>query len=110
MAQALDLASRLGLLPFEIARLAPTANGSDEFFLAMRRLPAAMSSEDQRAAFAASLAGLDLAEEFDPCAIDIETLRRQASAAEARAAAIEGSTIWRLTAPLRRMIDFARWR
>lgn len=110
LAQALDLASRLGLLPFEIARLEPTANGSDEFFLALRRLPAAMSPPDQRTAFAASLSALDLPEEFEAGAADVEALRRRASAAEARTAAIESSTIWRLTAPLRRMIDLARGR
>jgi hypothetical protein len=110
LAGALDLASRLDLLPFEIALLAPTAAGSDECLLALRRLPDAMGQAEQRAAFVASLAALDLPEEPAPDATDFEALRREAEAARARVAAIEASTSWRLTAPFRRMLDLARGR
>jgi hypothetical protein len=126
LARALDLASRLGLLPFEIARLEPTAPGSNECLLALRRLPEAMGQAAQRAAFAASLAALDLPEEADTA--DVEAIRREAEAdrarlaaieaairgeaeaARSRLAAIEASTSWRLTAPLRRVIDLVRGR
>jgi len=103
---ALDLASRLGLLPFEIAAL---QEGGDELFLALRRLPAEMAPEAQRAGFAASLRVLALPEEATD-SDHIALLRAQAQVAMARAAAIESSTIWRMTAPLRKAIGKLRRR
>jgi hypothetical protein len=46
----------------------------------------------------------------DPGRLHAEVLVREAEAALARAKAIENSTIWRLTAPLRRLIDLTRGR
>jgi hypothetical protein len=110
MAQALDLASRLGLLPFEVARLSPTVPGAIEFPLALRRLPDNLDKAAQRTAFVASLARLDLPEEPGDGAVDIGALKAEAMLAVARAEAIEASTTWRLTAPLRRMVDGLRAR
>lgn len=103
MLEALDLGSRLGLLPFEIAHLKPTAPGSHEFLLALRRLPDGMDPAAQRAAFVASAAALA---PLPPEATegDAET----ASAALARVAAMEASTSWKITAPLRAVVTFAR--
>ncbi|WP_293681570.1 methyltransferase domain-containing protein [uncultured Phenylobacterium sp.] len=103
LAQALDLGSRLDLLPFEIALLAPTAPGSGECLLALRRLPDAMQPGERRAAFTSSLAALELPEE-------LELLAAEGAAAVARLKAIEASTSWRLTAPLRRMVELVRQR
>ncbi len=105
---ALDLASRLGLLPFAIAALKPTAPGAIDFLLALRRLPEGMAPDARRAAFAASADGLALPEEDIDVSAELETARTEARLARARAEAIERSTIWRLTAPLRRMIELAR--
>lgn len=111
MLQALDLGNRLGLLPFEIACLSGTARGDIEFFLALRRLPDSLGPEGQRAAFVASRAALRLPEEETdaPAAPDAAVIA-ETQAALARAAAIENSTIWRMTAPLRRLVDLARGR
>ena len=103
LVEALDLASRLDLLPFEVASL---EQGADEFLIALRRLPDGLSPEARRAAFTASVAGLALPE--DTAGGDVAMLRAQAQAALARAAAIESSTIWRLTAPLRAAIGRLR--
>jgi hypothetical protein len=111
--QALDLANRIGVLPFEIACLSATAPGDMEFFLALRRLPDRLDAQAQRAAFVASRDAIILPDESDapaaPASPD-EAVIREAEAALARAAAIENSTIWRMTAPLRRLIDLARGR
>jgi hypothetical protein len=108
MVEALDLGSRLGLLPFEIARLEPTAPGSIEFLLALRRLPEDLDPSAQRAAFEASLARLDLPAEAEHVGAHVRLLAGQAEAALARVAAIEASTSWRLTAPLRAAVDRLR--
>jgi hypothetical protein len=107
MAEALDLASRLDVLPFEIAALESTAPGVNEFFVGLRRLPDGLTPEDRRAAFLASAAGLDLPPE-DEAASRIQALERRAQAAEQRVAAIEASTSWRLTAPLRAVVTRLR--
>ncbi|MDP3173958.1 MAG: methyltransferase domain-containing protein, partial [Phenylobacterium sp.] len=62
---ALDLGSRLGVLPFEIASVIPTPEGSHEFFVALRRLPDS-APEAQRAAFVASRETLWPRESGDP--------------------------------------------
>lgn len=103
---ALDLASRLDLLPFEIVRV---EQGVDEFLIALRRLPDGLTSEARRAAFTASVAALALSHEAAGDG-DAAVLQAQARAALARAAAIEGSTLWRLTAPLRAILDRLRRR
>ena len=121
---ALDLGSRLGVLPFEIAALFPTETGAHEFFVSLRRLPRDMSPAAQREAFLASRPQLDLAgEEPEPrleevvrraaeaqhaAATRIGLLERRAAEAEADAAAVRGSTIWKLTAPLRRLVLMSR--
>lgn len=115
MLQALDLANRMGVLPFEIAALSATEPGTIEFFLALRRLPDSLDPQAQRAAFVASRDALVLPDEADvpqddPGRLHAEALVREAEAALARARAIENSTIWRLTAPLRRLIDLTRGR
>jgi hypothetical protein len=106
LVEALDLASRLDLLPFEIAKV---EQGADEFLIALRRLPEAATQAARRAAFTASLAGLSLPGDTDGDG-DAAMLQAQARAALARAAAIEGSTIWRLTAPLRALLGRRRAR
>lgn len=108
MVEALDLASRLGILPFEIAALEPSVG---EFFLALRRLPDGLDADTQRAAFLASLQGLALLEEAGLVgAEESARLMAKAEMALARATAIENSTIWRLTAPLRAAIGAIRRR
>jgi len=103
---ALDLASRLDLLPFEVARI---EQGADEFLIALRRLPDGLTPDARRLAFTASVAGLSLPEEADAGG-DVAMLQAQARAALARAAAIERSTLWRLTAPLRALLERLRGR
>lgn len=98
---ALDLASRLDLLPFEVAAVHEL---EDEFLVALRRLRDGLSETRRREAFRASLAGVALAEDGGEPTL----LEAQARQALARAQAIESSTIWRLTAPLRRLLDAAR--
>jgi len=108
LVQALDLASRLDLLPFEIDAI---ETALDEFLVILRRQPDGGTAESRRAAFVASAARHLLAEE-QPADGDasIAELQAEARAALARAQAIEASTIWRLTAPLRAMIDGLRGR
>ena len=100
LVDALDLASRLDLLPFEIVRV---EQGADEFLIALRRLSRDLAPEARRAAFSASVARLALAADDAPDG-DVAVLQAQARAALARAAAIEGSATWRLTAPLRAIL------
>lgn len=119
--QALDLASRLDLLPFEIQTL-ETAQG--EFLIILRRLPDDWTAAARRAAFTASVARHPLPEEpaeeeispepevVEPAlpdeALAALALQAEALAAVARANAIETSTTWRMTAPLRAAIDSVR--
>ncbi|WP_374573231.1 methyltransferase domain-containing protein [Phenylobacterium sp.] len=107
--QALSLASQLDLLPFEVLALEPTAPNADEFLAILRRSPDGRSKEAQRQAFEASVRGLDLPEEdsLDTLA-ELQALRAEARKATARAAAIEASTSWRITAPLRAAVMFTR--
>ncbi len=107
MVETLDLASRLDALPFEIAALESMAEGAGEFFVALRRLPDDLSVDARRAAFVASAGVLDLPVE-DLTASKIDALTRRAQAAEQRVAAIEASTSWRLTGPLRRVVMLLR--
>lgn len=103
----LELASLLLLLPFEIVALQPPERGGIDFLLVLRRLPADLPVEAQREAFLASCARLSLPEESEAPAADARTLA-EAQAAIARTAAIEASTSWRVTAPLRTAVTFAR--
>jgi len=105
LVQALDLASRLDLLPFEIHAIQPDL---DEFLVILRRLPDGWTSDARRAAFVASVARHPLPEEAVGGDASTAQLRAEARAALTRAQAIEASTTWRLTAPLRRAIDALR--
>jgi hypothetical protein len=107
MAEALDLTSQLGLLPYEIAALGPTPPGSIEFVLALRRLPDGLDPAARRAAFVASLDRVRLPDEL---AADQETdlVLARAHQAIGRTAAIEASTSWRITAPLRAAVTMLR--
>jgi hypothetical protein len=109
MLAALNMASRLDVLPFEIAALEPTEPGAHEFLLALRRLPDDMPADARRAAFEASAAAVRLPEEEDtrpaPRQPDVDP-----EAVLARLAAIESSTSWRITAPLRAAVDLLRGR
>jgi SAM-dependent methyltransferase len=106
MLDALDLYSRLDLAPFEIAALTATPRGDAEFMLALRRLPDGLDAATRRQRFLDSVAILDLPDELQTD--DAPDVVAQAQAALARAAAIENSTIWRMTAPLRGVVDAAR--
>lgn len=108
MLEALDLLSRLDLAPFEVANLTPTPPGDAEFLLALRRLPDGLDAATRRARFQASAAALDLPEEQSTAGAPEAVAAAQV--ALARAAAIENSTIWRATAPLRRVIGMLRGR
>lgn len=101
---ALNLASRLDLLPFELAHV---GQGADEFLIALRRLPEAMPPAARREAFMASAARFALADEAETGG-DAAVLQAQARTALARAEAIESSTIWRATAPLRALLTRLR--
>ena len=127
MVELLDLMSRLDLLAFEIARL-EVEPGANEFLLILRRLPADLAPEARRAAFVASREALDLpAEALTP--EEAEAMLREAQFrldevqaklddadraleaarhAEARLAAVEASTSWKLTAPLRGLMGLLR--
>ena len=104
--QALDLASRLDLLPFEIQAL-ETAHA--EFLIILRRLPHGWTAEARRSAFTASVARHPLPTDTN-AVFDAATsiLEHEARAAIARATAIDTSTSWRLTAPLRAAVDGVR--
>lgn len=104
--EALELGSRLGVLPFEIAAFFPTLPGAHEFFVSLRRLPDSWTPEARRGAFAASRQRLAPADADGESAID--ALARRAAVAEAELAALRASTSWRLTAPLRRVVS--AWR
>ncbi|WP_068877438.1 MULTISPECIES: bifunctional 2-polyprenyl-6-hydroxyphenol methylase/3-demethylubiquinol 3-O-methyltransferase UbiG [unclassified Phenylobacterium] len=104
LVDALDLASRLDLLPFELAH---TEQGADEFLVALRRLPEAMPPAARREAFMASAARFALPDDTETGG-DAAVLQAQARAALARADAIENSTIWRATAPLRALLGRLR--
>ncbi|TAJ69911.1 MAG: methyltransferase domain-containing protein [Phenylobacterium sp.] len=106
LVDALDLASRLDLLPFELAH---TEQGADEFLIALRRLPEATTPAARRDAFVASLARIALPDDVGTGG-DAAVLQAQARAALARADAIESSTIWRATAPLRALLGRLRGR
>ena len=102
----LDMASRLDVLPFEIVALEGTPPGSHEFLLALRRLPDELTAAERREAFRASAERLDLPDEVDaswPSAAGADP-----QAALARLAAIEASTSWRITAPLRAAVNLLR--
>ena len=103
---ALDLASRLDLIPFEIAHVVPTPRGDGEFLAALRRLPGELDAAGRRARFVASVGALDLPSELMVEGGD--DLLSRAELAIARAEAIENSTIWRATAPLRKLVDGLR--
>lgn len=105
--EALDLGSRLDVLPFEIGTIIPTPEWSHEFFVSLRRLPEASTREERRAAFVASRQRLALPAE-EPGAVDVETLKGRLAAAEGAIAALHRSTSWRLTAPLRRAAALLR--
>lgn len=105
---ALDLASRLDLLPFEVAHMVPTPEGDGEFLASLRRLPDTLDTVGRRARFVQGAAALNLPPE--PALYGGEDLVRQLEIATARATAIENSTIWRATAPLRRLVDGLRRR
>lgn len=107
MVEALDLGSRLDLLPYEIAALEPTDPATGEFMMALRRLPEALDTDARRAAFARSAEVLDLPVERDAEA-SADTLLARAVAAEAQLYAIRASTSWKLTAPLRAAVTWAR--
>lgn len=104
LVETLDLANLLGALPFEIAILEPTVDNTDEFFVALRRLPEGQTKAQQRAAFLASRARIHL----PPEEVSVDHLTLELAAARARVAAIESSTSWRITAPLRALVDRAR--
>lgn len=108
MVDVLDLGSRLDLLPFEILALEQPPEISSEFLLALRRLPETMTAEARRAAFATSRAGLGLRAELREHEGASEALAHEAEHALARLRAMEASTSWRITAPLRRMVEVAR--
>lgn len=107
LAQMLDLASRLDLLPFRIADFQATPPGDAEFMATLERLPDDWDFAARRAAFRESLEALDLPDETRTMDLEPSDLA-QAEATLARARAIEASTIWRMTAPLRGLIDTAR--
>ncbi|MDZ4369949.1 MAG: methyltransferase domain-containing protein [Phenylobacterium sp.] len=106
MLDALDLFSRLDLAPFEVAALTPTPAADAEFLLALRRLPEDLDAATRRARFRASVETLDLPDEL--IVDSAPEALAEAQAAIARAAAIENSTTWRATAPIRRLVNRLR--
>jgi hypothetical protein len=110
MVDALDLASRLGILPFEILALEQPDLTWAEFLLVLRRLPDDLSPEAQRAAFVASRERCSLPPPAPAGAEPVEAApaSREYEHAVARLAAIEASTSWRITAPLRAAVTMAR--
>ncbi len=102
---ALDLGSRLGLLPFEIAAFAETEAGSDEFHLSLRRLSDELAPEAQRAAFVDSRARFVPAPDRQS---SLEELALRAHTLQAELDALRRSASWRITAPLRRLAGLVR--
>jgi hypothetical protein len=105
--EGLDLASRLGLLPFEIAWSCPTAPGTDEFFVSLRRLPDDLPAEVHRAAFAASREAFGFEAEGGTT-LELDELMGRVRFAEDQAASLRRSTSWRITAPLRQAVTTLR--
>jgi hypothetical protein len=104
---AMDLGSRLGVLPFELAAFFPTPAGSNEFFVSLRRLPDGLTPDAARGAFMASRDRLAIAP--DPYqTLTAEDLMHRARVAETQLAALHQSSSWRLTAPLRGLMTLAR--
>ena len=103
---ALDLGSRLDILPFEIAAVSPTPDHAHEFFVSLRRLPEDRTPDQRRAAFVASRDAVALPSEDAPS--EVEELRRRLAHAERQISALRGSTSWRITEPLRRAVTLLR--
>lgn len=103
---ALDLGSRLDILPFEIAAVSPTPDHAHEFFVSLRRLPEDRTPDQRRAAFVASRDAVALPSEDAPS--EVEELRRRLVHAERQISALRGSTSWRITEPLRRAVTLLR--
>jgi len=103
---ALDLASRIKALPFEIAAVYPTPDYSHEFFVSLRRLPATATPEQQRAAFEASYQPFKVPAPAVSLGLDEMAFRLRA--AEIEVQSLRRSTSWRVTAPLRKAASLLR--
>lgn len=103
---ALDLASQLQALPFEIAAMYPTPDHSHEFFVSLRRLPDSATPEQQRAAFVASHQRFRVPDETPSLGLDEMMTRLRA--AEIEVQSLRRSTSWRVTAPLRKVASLLR--
>lgn len=99
--RALDLGSRLGLLPFEVATLEPSEAGRADFLAILRRTPEALTADERRARFVRTQASLTLPGEPGAQDPDAEVRLALLEARAAHAHALENSLSWRITAPLR---------
>ncbi len=102
---ALDLGSRLDLLPFEVAAFAGTEPGTDEFHISLRRLADDLTPQARRARFLESRARFAPAPTPQP---NVEELALRARTAQAELDALRRSASWRITAPLRRLASLVR--
>ena len=100
---AMDLANRLQILPFEIGAFFPTEDGSHEFFVSLRRLPDSWTPQQRREAFLASRPANAPIDEVEDLAKRVAGLRQEVEA-------LRTSTSWRMTAPLRTAITWIRAR
>ena len=100
---AMDLANRLGILPFEIGAYHPTEEGSHEFFVSLRRLPDEMTPFKQREAFLSRRPP-------SPTVDEVEDLAHRNARLRGEIDALRASTSWKITAPLRAAVTWMRGR
>lgn len=94
----------LDLVPFRVKLLCDTANNSHEFHAYLEKLPSDSSAEERQAMQRASIARF----RTPTAEADTAALERRVRALEAEIEALKASTSWRVTAPMRRVVEVGR--